>query len=51
MQEIIKKILELDTNTANNIYLNEIALLMEENEYLKDEVERLNKIIETNLRK
>ena len=45
--DIIKKILrELDDKTSNNIYLREIALLMEEIELLKDKVRDREKEVE-----
>ena len=53
--DIIKKMLiELDGKTKNNIYLREIALLMEEIERLKDKVrvkEKLIKNFELELRR
>ena len=41
----ILKNLQMDEGNPNGIYLREIALLMEENEYLKVEVEQLKKAL------
>ena len=51
MRDLIKQLLNHDSHKTNNVYLNEIALLMEENDNLKKEVLRLNDIIEKNVRK
>ena len=50
MRDIIRQLLKIDTDKSNSIYLNEIALLMEEIERLKIEIKSLNDIIETNVR-
>ena len=50
MRDIIKQLMELDSHKTNSIYLNEIALLMEEIELLKEENKGLRSVIETNLR-
>ena len=41
----ILKNLTIDKGNPNGVYLREIALLMEENEYLKVEVEQLKKAL------
>ena len=41
----ILKNLTIDKGNPNSVYLREIALLMEENEYLKVEVEQLKKAL------
>ncbi len=41
----ILKNLTIDKGNPNGVYLREIALLMEENEYLKGEVEQLKKAL------
>lgn len=41
----ILKNLTIDKGNPNKVYLREIALLMEENEYLKVEVEQLKKAL------
>ena len=43
----ILKNLTIDKGNPNGVYLREIALLMEENEYLKVEVEQLKKALGT----
>ena len=43
---IIKEMLNIiESDKGDSIYLREIALLMEENEYLKVEVEQLKKAL------
>jgi len=44
--DILKKmLLEISTRPASDVYLREIALLMEENETLKDRIRERDKLI------
>ena len=45
MENMMDMLRILSDDKSNSIYLREIALLMEENEYLKVEVEQLKKAL------
>ncbi len=47
MKEIIKELLKVDSEKMSNVYLNEIALLMEEIDILKEKIKSRDKIIKS----